>query len=741
MSQSAAPPVPRTTSASERWRASARPVGIVLMLLVVAFYLLGNTLLDGIELKTYDMRLKAHPAAATGSAVAIAAIDEKSLAALGRWPWSRNIMAETVERLDAMGARVIAFDVFFAEPENRAALEQIERLEREQRLNTATGPYARVKRALSTDQALARAIEKSGKVVLPIVFLMGEDEARHQDKTEAARRLQQLESQTIKIIHQRGRQQDEFEMPVTAGLIANLPALTRAARASGHINALPDKDGVVRWAPLVLRHQGQFFPAADLQAARLYLGEPALVLQTGGGGVHGLQLGERFIPTDGYGRALIHFRDGAGRFPAFSIVDLLEGRVDAASVRDRIVLIGTTAVGLGDVRVTPVGEVFPGVEIRANTIQNLLDGDFVLRPGWMALFDVVTMLVLGSMLAWLLPRLGFRTSTLLTLGLAGAYLLLAVLEFRLQLVWFSVVYPLLLLTLLFMSTTLVHYLSAERERRGIKRAFQHYVPPAVVDRILDHPERLGLGGEKRELTVLFSDIRGFTGISESLPPEKLVPLLNEYLTHMTEQVFRHEGLLDKYIGDAILAVYGAPIPHPDHARRACRSALDMVRAARTLQAGWIAQGLPPLNLGVGINTGPMVVGNMGSKTRFDYTVIGDAVNLGSRIESLNKQYGTHILVSEFTWRQVRDEFLYMREIDVAAVRGRSEPVRLYELMLPEQYPHMDWLKEFGRARDLFHAELRAKARPVFEKLAADLNDPVSRYYAERCQSPRRRRGE
>jgi len=711
------------------------------MLLVIMLYFLGNALLDDVELKSYDMRLKAHPATAGTTAVAIAAIDEKSLTAFGRWPWSRNVLAETVERLNAMGARVIAFDVFFAEPENRAALEQIERLEREQGISPATSPYARVKRTLSTDQALARAIEKSGKVVLPIVFLMGEDEARHQDKTEAAQRLKLLEPQAISIIRQRGQQRSEFEMPVTAGLIANLPILTQAARASGHINALPDRDGTVRWAPLVLRHQGHFFPAADVQAARLYLGEPALVLQIGVDGVHGLQLGDRFIPTDEYGRALIHFRGGVGRFPTFSIADLLAGRVDAASVRDRIVLIGTTAVGLGDVRVTPVGEVFPGVEIRANTIQNLIDGDFVLRPGWMVLFDVVTMLVLGLLLAWLLPRLGFKASTLLTLGLAGAYLLLAIVEFRLQLVWFKVVYPLLLLTLLFVSTTLVHYLGAERERRGIKRAFQHYVPPAVVDRILDHPEQLGLGGEKRVLTVLFSDIRGFTTIAEGLSPERLVQLLNDYLTRMTEQVFRHEGLLDKYIGDAMLAVYGAPIAHPDHAKRACRSALDMVRAARVLQAEWIAQGLPPLDLGVGINTGPMVVGNMGSKTRFDYTVIGDAVNLGSRIESLNKQYGTHILVSEFTWRQVKDEFLYMREIDIATVRGRSEPVRLYELMLPEQYPHMDWLKEFGRARELYHADLRAKARPVFEKLAADLNDPVSRYYAELCQPPRRRRGE
>jgi adenylate cyclase len=293
--------------------------------------------------------------------------------------------------------------------------------------------------------------------------------------------------------------------------------------------------------------------------------------------------------------------------------------------------------------------------------------------------------------------------------------------------------------LLFVSATLTHYINAEREKRQIKHAFQHYVPRQVVDRILRDVSQLALGGEKRELTVLFSDIRGFTGISESLPPEMLVPLLNEYLTRMTDQVFRHEGLLDKYIGDAIMAVYGAPIPHPDHAQRACRSALDMLRTAQALQAEWRGRGLPGFGIGIGINTGPMVVGNMGSKTRFDYTVIGDAVNLGSRIESLNKQYGTRILLSEFTWRQVKDEFPHTREVDIAAVRGRHEAVRLYELLLPEQYPDMNWLGDYARAYGLYRADQRVQARTVFRQLAEELNDPVSRYYAERCQAPAPRR--
>ena len=772
--------VPKVVSGSSEknspLRLSARMVGLVLLGTVLGLYLVGNPLLDIIELKTYDIRLAMSPVTPGDPAVAIVAIDEKSLAAHGRWPWSRATMARLVERLDAAGARVIAFDVFFSEAENRTALEQIERLEREQQVSGEGSPYARVKRALAADSSFGKAIAKSGKVVLPMVFLMSEEEARHLSTADAARALGNVQEQAIKLIRDRGDGRLDFPMPQVRGLLTNLPELSAAAHASGHINSLPDaRDGSVRWAPLVLRYQGLFFPSADVQAVRLYLNDPqgrgnvphrdvpmpraqdaqerlaggrmpgatdpTFALHTTRYGISGLQFGERLIPTDEYGRALINYRGPPRSFPTYSVSDVLAGRIDAALLRDKIVLIGATAQGLGDYRTTPVGAVFPGVEIRANTMQNLIDGNFIQRPGWMFVFDVGLMLALGGLLIALLPRLDVRLSALVTFALAGAYLLLAVVEFRAQLVWINVVYPALLIALLYVSSTLLHYFTAEREKRQIKNAFQHYVPVAVVDQIMQNIDNLGLGGEKRELTVLFSDIRGFTGIAEGLSPEALVQLLNDYLTQMTDKVFQHDGLLDKYIGDAIMAVYGAPIPHPQHARLACRTAVDMMQQLRRMQADWKQQSLPGLDIGIGINTGPMVVGNMGSKTRFDYTVIGDAVNLGARIEALNKQYGTHILISEFTYNQVKDEFPHAREIDVTTVRGRNEPVRLYELMLAEDYAHLDWLPEFARAYELFRADQRTQARTAFSKLAEDFNDPVSRYYVERCQTPRRRRNE
>jgi adenylate cyclase len=348
----------------------------------------------------------------------------------------------------------------------------------------------------------------------------------------------------------------------------------------------------------------------------------------------------------------------------------------------------------------------------------------------MAGLEMVLLLGLGVVLSFVLPRLRVVAAAGVVIVLLGAYLAAGFYLFETQGVWLNLTYPAFLVVLLFMSTTVVQYFLTERDRRRIKSAFQHYVPAKVVEEITENIERLKLGGEKRELTVLFSDIRGFTSIAETLAPEDLVRLLNTYLTRMTEQVFRHDGLLDKYMGDAIMAVYGAPIHRPDHAALACHTALDMLRELRVLQEQQRREKRPILDIGIGINTGPMIVGNMGSENRFDYTVIGDAVNLGSRIENLNKVYGTHILLSEFTYAQVRDTFKTIREVDVTQVRGREKAVRIYELIAEGEYQKLDWLNAFKTAREHFHADRMAKAKPIFERLVKSVNDPVSRYYLE-----------
>jgi adenylate cyclase len=688
----------------------AKWLGAGLTLAVVALYFTGIALLDLLELKTYDMRLRGLRAAPPQQ-VAIAAIDEQSLAELGRWPWSRVTLSTLVDRLDQAGARVIAFDAFFPEPESPQA-----------------------------DERLARAVGAGRSVVLSTVFLFEPELVRHlrPERLEEARAS--IEAQAITDVRHRGTATD-FPMPAPYGALANVPALQRSAAYAGHINVFPDaEDGTLRRVPLVVRYAGRYYPSFDVQAAQALRGGQPLILHTAAYGITGIEIGGRLVATDEYGQALVRYRGPEQTFTTISAADILGGRVDPARLRDRIVLIGATAKGLGDIRVTPYGAAYPGVEVHANVIQDLLEGGPLQRPEWMSVVDVAVLAALGLALTLLLPRLGVRRGALLALGALAGYLLVAHELFQALGLWLNVVYPSLLVAALFVSATLVQYFSAESEKRSLRTAFQYYVPATVIDELVSDTAKLRLGGEKRELTVLFCDIRGFTSISELLAPEELVRFLNIYFTAMTRKVFDHKGSLDKYIGDSIMAVFGAPIAEPRHARLACRAALDMVAALDGLEGEWRRNGLPALEvkIGIGINTGAMIAGNMGSENRFNYTVTGDAVNLASRIESLNKTYGTSILVSEYTYAQAKDELPRAREIDRVQVRGRSQPVGLYELIPEGRHASLDWLEEFAGAYALLREGAHAQAAERFEALHARIADPVSAYHARTCRTPHRR---
>jgi adenylate cyclase len=580
-------------------------------------------------------------------------------------------------------------------------------------------------------------LRASGKVVLGMSFLMSSDETGHETAEHAQRVLASVEKDAIPA--PAGANVSALPLPEPFGLLANVEELQRAARYTGHINIFPDRDGTLRAAPLLLAYRGRLFASADVQTARLFLGDVALGAEADDLGVVALHLGEQRIETDVHGRALLRYYGPERTIPQIAAADLLAGRFAPEAVKDRVALVGATAKGIGDIRVTPHGAAFPGVEIRATAIENLLHSDFVRRPAWLPAAELAALIALGLLLAGVLPRLSLRTSAAATATLASTYVGAALWLYATQLLWVTLVYPLLLMLLLFMSSNIVQYLIAEAQRRHIKSAFQYYVPSAVVDEIARDVEKLRLGGDKRELTVLFSDIRGFTSVSETLAPEELVRLLNVYLTEMTEAVFRHHGSLDKYIGDAIMAVYGAPVAHADHSRLACRTALDMMARLGELRARWQHEGAPTIDIGIGINTGPMVVGNMGSANRFNYTAIGDAVNLGARIESLNKAYGTHILLSEFTFAQVRDEFAgQLREIDRVRVRGREQRVRIYELIPPGQYADLGWLADFAQAYRRLEQGDADGAAAHFDRLHETVRDPVSAYHARRCRTPRRR---
>jgi len=687
-----------------------RSLGIVITLAVCALFLAANLvpfevpLLDQLELKTYDMRMRALDTPRSQH-VTIAAVDEPSLARVGRWPWSRTVHAELAQRLNEAGARVIAFDIFFPERESQKA-----------------------------DTQLARVLAGTKKAVLSTVFLMNSRDARFLGDAGVQAGLKAIAPQAT--TEAGGRKPRNLNLE-TFGVLANIPELQKSAVYAGHINVAPDADGIYRRVPLVMIHGDRYFPSSDVQVARAFHADKDFTLNLDQYGTVSLMLAGREFPLDVDGQFLVRFRGRPGvAFDTVSVSDILDRKADPALLRDRVVLIGGTAAALGDIRATPFDAASPGVELRASVIENLIDGNLVYRPDWMPLIDVTLMAIIGLLMVWLLPRFGVAGGGLLATALLGGYVAFAMTLFRSEGLWVNIVYPALVIVLLFATATLVSYFFTLSEKRYLKVAFQHYVPPAVVEDLVAEAGALRLGGEKRELTVLFSDIRGFTTLSEGMQPEELVKLMNEYFTVMTDRVFAHRGSLDKYIGDAIMALYGAPVVESEHPALACRSALDMMRALDELQKKWQAANLPKIGIGVGINTGSVVVGNMGSATRFNYTVVGDAVNLASRIESLNKNYGTSILISEYTYERVKGEFPDVREVDSVKVRGREQPVRLYELYLPGRYA-ADWLEDYREAYATLRRGDHARSATMFQQLHARNGDTVSKIHAQRQGGDRR----
>jgi adenylate cyclase len=679
--------------------------------IVLAVHWLGIPLLDQIELRTYDLRFQSRGAIPPAPEVVLAVVDEKSLDELGRWPWTRTRIAALIDALSRGGARVIAFDIGFLEPEG-------------------PGP----------DGALARAIERSpADVVLGYFFHMDDERGSYRiDPDRLARQLDELSLNALTVRY-RGVEPEASSLLAAYAPEPNLPEISAAASSAGFFTLVPDRDGVVRRSPLVIRAGEEVYPSLALATAWRALGKPPLVVDATREGV-AIRLGDREVPVDRRGRLLIDFPGPAGTFPSVSVADVLAGRVDPAQVRDRIVLVGVTATGVYDLRATPFGPVSPGLEVQAAALDNLLTGRFVTRPGWADLADQLAIVLLGGVTGLVLARLR-AVSGLLVTGLLGvAYALFAREVFVSAGAWLEVTHPILALATIYTAVTVDAYLSEERQRRQITSAFGHYVSPAVIEQMLADPSRLELGGEERVLTVLFCDLAGFTGIAERHTPRQTIDLLSEYLARMTECIYAHEGMLKEYVGDEVMAIFGAPVEQPDHALRACRAALAMRTAREALAREWAERGGPALGARTGVSSGAMLVGNVGSQYRFSYGVVGDAVNLGSRLEHLNRQYDTEILISEETVKLVGDAFR-LREVDRVRVVGKRVAIAIYEL-IGEAGSAISPERE--KALDHYTAALTAYRERRFDVALLELDaalalapeDGPSRTLAQRCRTYR-----
>jgi len=616
-------------------------IAAIVAVILSICYLSNAKFFDVLEEKTLDMRFTMRGKISPGPETVIAAIDEKSINKLGRFPWPRSVWGRVVDRLTADGAKVIVFDVFFTEPEN-----------------------------VESDDMLQQAIRRSGRVILPVVFDFSKTGFRETGFT--GNKLDFMTPSSYAVV----KHADDPFSPLKATMV--LPTLYRfssVAKSLAHINMIPDDDGELRWEMLAIDYQGDYYAPIGLQAARLYRGlkHEDLALD-----YHGeVGLGDEFIPVDEHGRMLINYRGPTGTFPTYSISDILDGVLPADRFKDKIILIGATAIGIYDLRVTPFSNNMPGIEKHASVVDNILHRDFVYHTE----FSVPVLIVLFAVALGLsIPRLGAKAGAALFLILFAGYLGFVYYLFVAKGIWFNLVYPASALFFGYTSQTAYRFFMEERRARDIRKMFSSYVSKRIVDELIRDPSKAKLGGDRKEITVLFSDIRGFTSFSEKHQPEEVVSLLNEYLGAMTEIVFEYEGTLDKFVGDAVMALWGAPIGQPDHAERAVRCALAMIAKLKQLQAKWASEGRYVIDIGIGINTGDMVVGNMGAEgKKMDYTVIGDNVNLGARLEGLTRKYNNHIIISEYTYEQVKDIVL-ARELDSVTVKGKENPVVVYDLV-------------------------------------------------------------
>ena len=656
-------------------------------------------LVQQMELFAYDARLRQFMPRTLDPRVVILDIDEKSLNAEGRWPWGRNKLAVMVQQLfDHYKIRVVGFDVAFPEPDTSSGLASLEVLGKAERRDDSEYQawLEKARLTLDYDRTFAEMVAK-----YPVVlgyFLGG--------KTDKAGVLP-LPTFDEKSLGKPGWQ---FRHHLATGYSGNIEQLQKQATAAGHLYPALDVDGVTRRVPMFMKHGDSYYEALSFAITRTYLGNVPAKIQvrpptagTNLAHIPWVEIEPVRIPLDETMAALVPYRGASGVYRYVSATDVIRGTLPADELRDKIIIVGTSAQGLLDLRATPVREDFPGVEVHANLISGFLDQKIMHKPAEILAISVLTILLLGLPFAILLPRLspiistGAVAATLLllvavnlyvwsshalVLNLAAPLTMLVVLVGINLFAWkahhlvLSIAAPFTLLCVLYLINMAWGFFMETRSRRLMSGLFGTYVPKELVAEMSKNPEEFSMRGESREMTVLFSDVRDFTSISEGLSPEGLRDMMNAYLTEMTETIQRTRGTIDKYIGDAIMSFWGAPLADADHAAHGLEAALAMQKQIRRLDSDFAKKGWPALNIGVGLNCGNMNVGDMGSRFRRAYTVMGDAVNLASRLEGLTKEYGVGILVSENIVKAAQG-FVY-REVDKVAVKGRTEGVLIYE---------------------------------------------------------------
>ncbi|EIG60853.1 adenylate/guanylate cyclase domain-containing protein [Bradyrhizobium canariense] len=661
-----------------RW--FARKLGFArLMCLALLVVFAGARLWDPppiqeLRLRTFDMFQLIDPRHKAARPVTIVDIDDKSLAKLGQWPWPRTRIADMIQNLTSNGAVAIGFDVVFSEADrlNPDLVASHMRY-----LDDAT--RAKLRELPSNDQILAEAIKRSrvvlGETGLPAVL-------SELDKS--------LPFTGVATLGEDGSERFMFDFP---GLLRNVPVIEKVAAGRGLFSIRPERDGLIRRVPMILRAQDNIMPSLSLEMLRVATGTPTLLIRTDKSGIRTIRLKGLEIPTDKNGQLWMHY---ARPDPSIyvSAADVLDNSVSPGKIAGKLVLIGTSAGGLNDLKTTPVSSTMPGVEIHAQVLESVLSGAVISQPGYALVVELLAALVIGLLVIIFTPNLG--PVRLVLAGATFAAILIGVSWFyyaqRRYLIDFT--YPLLSTTAIYLTLIFASFVREQRQRVQIRGMFAQYMSPVLVEQLAQSPEKLVLGGEEREMTIMFSDVRGFTTISETYKhdPQGLIALMNRFLTPLTDVIIDQKGYIDKYMGDAIMAFWNAPLDDAEHEVNACEAAIQMleridaVNKDREQEATDGGHVYIPLNVGIGLNTGIGVVGNMGSDLKKNYSVLGDSVNLASRLEGQSKEYGFPIIVGSRTALAAKDKFAIL-ELDFIMVKGKTEPEVIYAIAGREDVMH------------------------------------------------------
>ena len=648
--------------------------------------------IQDIRYKVFDYYQRLSPRVYEPVPVRYIDIDDDSLEKIGQWPWPRTVVAELVARLANAGAASVAFDIVFAE-RDRTSPEQVLPLWPDtEELSTLKES---VKNLPDHDDVLSDIISQANIVT---GFVLTPDE----------RGRAPLKKSGVAFA---GDNPIDY-LPQFIGAVHNLDNLEEASAGNGSFNLIPDQDSVIRRTSMLFRYKDDFYPSLGMEALRIALGASTYIVKSSGAsqetsfgahtGINNIKLGNYIIPTTAQGEMWIHYTEDVPE-RSLSAWRVFAEDYDPSLVEGNIIFVGTSAAGLKDLRVTPLNPVAPGVEVHLQLVEQILLEHFLQRPDWAQGVEFVYLFIFGLILIFLIEKLGALSGAIVTASGIGIAVGVSWQLYTKSLWLLDPVLPSMVILTLYLTGTMISYMREESEKRQVRGAFSQYLSPALVEQLAEEPDRLKLGGETRDMTFLFCDIRGFTPISESFKgdPQGLTSLINRFLTPMTNVILDRQGTIDKYMGDCIMAFWNAPLDVADHPQHACGSALEMLRQLTDLNAEREAEskeaGTPflPINVGIGINSGDCVVGNMGSDQRFDYSVLGDPVNLAARLEGQSKNYGVLIVLGANTYNDVKSEGYACLELDLIAVKGKSEAVKIYCLLGEHEMAEEEWFKKLA----------------------------------------------